>query len=722
MTDAFMFATARTPADWQSWSHRNTRIDADGVTIASNTDLRCDPLDIECRDMDAVPTGNLAVLTPEGQTAVYVEADDALRTLSLSGGFDDADALGATRTGLTLVGGDRIGGFSRRRRKLDWHAEQTEEILAIAGGRHRTYVLERTDDGTDRVRVIDADGSDRIAVDGLENAIDITVGPDETWYVIAEPDGGPVLIRAESRAGRDEKLDRFETLPDADLVGVTTGPGRSVSLIGREEGAARWWEWTPTGVGQSVDIPQREWSTIVSADVDGSDRIAYLRSTDGQVWELRRSAINRKDPENTRYEGRLVGRFDAGRDGIEWHRTALDVDRRGPETRVDLSYFATDRAVPERRLDEIIDIDEKDREALRTAGIDGAWDLIEQPLEDIAAVVDTTVETIEGWQEAARRELEASFDQRDDVRRSHDPDDLLLSGATGRYLFVEIRLVGRRVEAPRLESITAYCPRQSYVRYLPEIYRQQQSISPFLGRFLSIFESVFVDVERELDRHTRLLDPEEVPLDDLAWLNEWLGVDLGDTWPESARRELLDRATELYRLRGTNRGLRAVIDIYLDAVPRIEDRRESTLVQIERRLEELVEAGFVSSRAATTTIERYREQFSESGTDVFFFEYAQLDGLSDRDRDAYSGTVVGHPRRFQVYLTPRIPPECVGPVEDIVESEKPAYADAGVDRLEPRFQLGAPTFLGINTVCPNSTFELGESRIGWRRPVLEPNS
>jgi phage tail-like protein len=178
--------------------------------------------------------------------------------------------------------------------------------------------------------------------------------------------------------------------------------------------------------------------------------------------------------------------------------------------------------------------------------------------ETLAGTVDVPVGNATRWVARARDLLV-------DLRPLGEPNptDALLPAATGRYLWVKLTLVGNEYATPAVGAVRTYFPRQSYLRHLPAVYREDAASAAFLERFLSPFESLFTDVEDDIGRVTRYMDPEGVPGDALAWLGDWLGVDLDETWPEPARRELLARAPELAAKRGTRDGLLAVVRTYL---------------------------------------------------------------------------------------------------------------------------------------------------------------
>lgn len=101
--------------------------------------------------------------------------------------------------------------------------------------------------------------------------------------------------------------------------------------------------------------------------------------------------------------------------------------------------------------------------------------------------------------------------------------------------------------------------------YLPEIYQQD----PFIGRFLRIFEEVLAPIERMLDSMPAYFDPTVTRPDVLEWLAGWLGVSLDERWPLVRRRAYVRRASELFSLRGTARGLSIAIEALTGVTPEI---------------------------------------------------------------------------------------------------------------------------------------------------------
>ena len=107
--------------------------------------------------------------------------------------------------------------------------------------------------------------------------------------------------------------------------------------------------------------------------------------------------------------------------------------------------------------------------------------------------------------------------------------------------------------------------RSSYLKYLPPIY----SDSDFMGRFLMIFESIMGPVEGIVDSIAYYFDPHTTPEELLPWLSSWVNIVLDERWPAERRRRIVKSAVQLYRRRGTRRGLRDYLNAYVGVEPEI---------------------------------------------------------------------------------------------------------------------------------------------------------
>ena len=107
----------------------------------------------------------------------------------------------------------------------------------------------------------------------------------------------------------------------------------------------------------------------------------------------------------------------------------------------------------------------------------------------------------------------------------------------------------------------------NYLQYLPALYREDD----FTGRFLNIFEDILKPIEGIVDNLAFYFDPRTTPQSFLPWLASWVGLVLDERWPEARRRQLIKSVVELYRWRGTKRGLSEYLRIYTGVVPQITE-------------------------------------------------------------------------------------------------------------------------------------------------------
>lgn len=101
-------------------------------------------------------------------------------------------------------------------------------------------------------------------------------------------------------------------------------------------------------------------------------------------------------------------------------------------------------------------------------------------------------------------------------------------------------------------------PRSLYPNFLPEIYREID----FIGRLLKIFEQAFEPAVQTLDALHAHLNPLTAPEAMLPFLAHWVGWQMHPAISITRQRYLISRALELYRWRGTKRGLRFYLHLY----------------------------------------------------------------------------------------------------------------------------------------------------------------
>jgi phage tail-like protein len=101
--------------------------------------------------------------------------------------------------------------------------------------------------------------------------------------------------------------------------------------------------------------------------------------------------------------------------------------------------------------------------------------------------------------------------------------------------------------------------------YLPSVFREDK----LMGQFLLIFEDILDPLENTVDNLDLYFDAGMTPESILPWLASWIDLTLDPIWPIERRRELVRKGAELYRWRGTRKGLTEYLRIYTGVSPEI---------------------------------------------------------------------------------------------------------------------------------------------------------
>ena len=121
-------------------------------------------------------------------------------------------------------------------------------------------------------------------------------------------------------------------------------------------------------------------------------------------------------------------------------------------------------------------------------------------------------------------------------------------------------------------EVTIWVARRGYLENLPAIYRRSDAVGRNLVRELCfLFEHMFDSVEVNLNDGWRFYDPHVAPIDFLDWLSNWTAFTLDLDWPEAQQRALIKRAVDLYRIRGTKRGLALFLKLFSGHEPDIKE-------------------------------------------------------------------------------------------------------------------------------------------------------
>ena len=131
--------------------------------------------------------------------------------------------------------------------------------------------------------------------------------------------------------------------------------------------------------------------------------------------------------------------------------------------------------------------------------------------------------------------------------------DVLLS-CTGRYLWVMLELTATGAQAPVVRALRLWMQGDHMTDYLPAIYQGED----FTYRFLSIFDSMYADMDRTIDALPGQMDYRHARGDLLEYLARWVCVEEsgGDERLRERIRTALPDYESLYTVEGVRRSAR----------------------------------------------------------------------------------------------------------------------------------------------------------------------
>jgi phage tail-like protein len=358
---------------------------------------------------------------------------------------------------------------------------------------------------------------------------------------------------------------------------------------------------------------------------------------------------------------------------------------------------------------------------------------VAEPEEVVAALPDDAWET---WQVARRAP---------DTNGSCVNWDCLVRSAPGRFLWLRLRLRGDGRATPALERATLEMPRISLARWLPGVYGEDPAASEFTDRFLSVFDTTVRSIERHLDQGAALFDPRSTPAqpaakgtpDFLSWLATWVGIALDRHWPEERRRRFVREAPALFDHRGTTRGLRAVVLLYLglrDGSPAVSRCAPPNRCEPQYNpCAEPVEPEPPPAPALLLEHWRLRRWLFVGGARLgdesmlwgkAIVNRSRLDDGARADvtrliteQDPYRDPFHTYASTYTIFL-----PACFARdatarkgLENLLRDESPAHTRWHLELVEPRFRIGVQSMIGYDSVIgcyPKERVTLDSSTLG----------
>jgi len=384
------------------------------------------------------------------------------------------------------------------------------------------------------------------------------------------------------------------------------------------------------------------------------------------------------------------GTLDSGCDGDDcWHRVDL-VANLGNGGALDVRYATTDE--PE-IVEAARNIFQQNSAAFEKI------DALEMLLRDLWKGPDELRE-LSAVESAAADVGQGSFLE----RPSHS---VLFRSQTKRYLWLKLTLSGVSAGAnAAVSSMRVYYPRLSYLRYLPAVYQEDAASREFLEHFLSLFETVFGDLETTLARIPDVFDPQQTPKDFLDWLAQWLDLGIEEEWAPEVKRRLISQASFLYQKKGRPDGLADFIEIVTGRRPAIQESFE-----IEQPL--ILGAGRHLGRDTRVfrrpMVDLPRDQRTVLGSSSFLGQ-SRIRNITQVPADPFQAAA--HHFTVLLDLTPQEFRRYERSLHRIIRENAPAHVGYDI-RLVSNAGLGPDLILGVNfRVEDPQPLRLGDSPLG----------
>lgn len=219
----------------------------------------------------------------------------------------------------------------------------------------------------------------------------------------------------------------------------------------------------------------------------------------------------------------LSGLYDSGEADTLWHRMLIDVGKgRGNITL--FVYSANDLQSDEGKLDTI--------------------------RKEIAAAPHLSLEEIKQKTSLYLRKTESN------------KEDILLHDIKGRYVWFILLFSPIMGESMEIERIQLFFPKSTWVSFLPEVYQQDKESLLFLEKYLSIFKTLYDDLNYEIKNSFTHFQPGICNKDFLYELAKWVHIQNPYIWNEEQLRYLLLNCMKFYSYRGTVKALLEIVKLY----------------------------------------------------------------------------------------------------------------------------------------------------------------
>jgi phage tail-like protein len=287
-----------------------------------------------------------------------------------------------------------------------------------------------------------------------------------------------------------------------------------------------------------------------------------------------------------------------------------------------------------------------------------------------------------------------------------DVSDVFVGGAPHAYIWCGAWFSGDGLGTPSVSQIRLEFDHETYLADLPAIYRKPGVCCDFLLRLLSLFETFNQANENGIRNLPALFDPHSAPDNYLAWLAEWLAVDLQEDWNDATTRRAIETAFANYARRGTPAGLRAALKEYAGVDAIIEEpllnaswwilpSPAASCSPLDPCAPVTWQGGENSVLGYTTMAAPAEAQGAVVGTTAVL-DQSQL--ITDSDYGVPLFEDVAFQFSVLVYRGQVNCPATLALVQSVIDQEKPAHTTSQLCILEPAMRVGFQARIGIDTI------------------------
>lgn len=144
-----------------------------------------------------------------------------------------------------------------------------------------------------------------------------------------------------------------------------------------------------------------------------------------------------------------------------------------------------------------------------------------------------------------------------------------LADLRGRYIWVRIDIVILDEHPVSIDKIKLLLKSESMMDHLPEAYCAEDGENGFMTRFMSIFDSIFFDMDQRIAKARSSLDYRTARGEMLRYLAGWVTDETSAYLSDEQLREKIRHAVSEYRMTGTRRGLSEWISREYGVTPNI---------------------------------------------------------------------------------------------------------------------------------------------------------